>query len=99
VLVPLSGGAGFGEAISLLSRLATRLVIEASRCHLLKGSMKAIAIVAVIALAVANTACTTTGKRVGGAAVGGVFGAAVAGPIGAAAGAAAGAATAPSFVR
>lgn len=102
-MVPLSGGAGFGEAISLLVGWLLgcnpRLVIEASRCHLLKGSMKAIAIVAVIALAVANTACTTTGKRVGGAAVGGVFGAAVAGPIGAAAGAAAGAATAPSFVR
>jgi osmotically inducible lipoprotein OsmB len=64
-----------------------------------RGFMKAIAVVAVITLAVANSACTTTGKRVGGAAVGGVFGAVVAGPIGAAAGAAAGAATAPAFVR
>jgi hypothetical protein len=61
--------------------------------------MKGIAVVAMIALAAGNAASTTTGKRVGGAAVGGVFGAAVAGPVGAAAGAAAGAATAPSIVR
>jgi osmotically inducible lipoprotein OsmB len=61
--------------------------------------MKGIAVDAMIALAAGNAACTTTGKRVGGAAVGGVFGAAVAGPVGAAAGAAAGAATAPSIVR
>ena len=61
--------------------------------------MKGIAVAAMIALAAGNAACTTTGKRVGGAAVGGVFGAAVAGPVGAAAGAAAGAATAPTFVR
>jgi osmotically inducible lipoprotein OsmB len=53
----------------------------------------------ILALAAGSVACTTTGKRVGGAAVGGVFGAAVAGPVGAAAGAAAGAATAPSIVR
>jgi osmotically inducible lipoprotein OsmB len=61
--------------------------------------MKSIALFVMVALAAGNVACTTTGKRVGGAAVGGVFGAAVAGPIGAAAGAAAGAATAPSIVR
>jgi osmotically inducible lipoprotein OsmB len=48
-----------------------------------------------IALGAGNAACTTTGKRVGGAAVGGVFGAAVARPVGAAAGAA----TALSIVR
>lgn len=59
--------------------------------------MKRIAVVA--ALAAGTLTCTTTGKRIGGAAVGGVFGAAVAGPVGAAAGAAAGAATAPSLVR
>lgn len=63
------------------------------------GSMRGLAVVAIVALAAAHAACTTTGKRVGGAAVGGVFGAAVAGPVGAAAGAAAGAATAPSIVR
>jgi hypothetical protein len=61
--------------------------------------MKKMAVVIIVALAAGNVACTTTGKRVGGAAVGGVFGAAVAGPVGAAAGAAAGAATAPSLVR
>jgi osmotically inducible lipoprotein OsmB len=61
--------------------------------------MKGLAVVAIVTLALGSAGCTTTGKRVGGAAVGGVFGAAVAGPIGAAAGAAAGAATAPSIVR
>jgi hypothetical protein len=44
--------------------------------------MKKIAVVMMIALGAGNAACTTTGKRVGGAAVGGVFGAAVAGPAG-----------------
>jgi hypothetical protein len=44
--------------------------------------MKKIAVVMMIALGAGNAACTTTGKRVGGAAVGGVFGAAVAGPVG-----------------
>jgi len=56
-------------------------------------------IVVVTALAVSAAGCTTGQKRVGGAAVGGVFGAVIAGPIGAAAGAAAGAATAPSVAR
>lgn len=54
----------------------------------LRGFMKKSAVVMMIALGAGNAACTTTGKRVSGAAVGGVFGAAVAGPVGAAAGAA-----------
>lgn len=61
--------------------------------------MTGIRAVLAVGLAVLASACTTTEKRVSGAAVGGVFGAAVAGPIGAAAGAAAGAATAPSVAR
>jgi osmotically inducible lipoprotein OsmB len=61
--------------------------------------MRGISAIAAMTLAALAGACTTTEKRVSGAAVGGVFGAAVAGPIGAAAGAAAGAATAPSIAR
>lgn len=61
--------------------------------------MRGLTTIAAMAIAVLAGACTTTEKRVGGAAVGGVFGAAVAGPIGAAAGAAAGAVTAPSVAR
>ena len=61
--------------------------------------MRGIMTVLTMALAVSGGACTTTEKRVSGAAVGGVFGAAIAGPVGAAAGAAAGAATAPSVAR
>jgi len=61
--------------------------------------MRGITALLTIALALSSGACTTTQKRVSGAAVGGVFGAAIAGPVGAAAGAAAGAATAPSVAR
>jgi osmotically inducible lipoprotein OsmB len=52
-----------------------------------------------IALAASASGCTTTEKRVGGAAVGGVFGAALAGPVGAGVGAAAGAVTGPRVAR
>jgi osmotically inducible lipoprotein OsmB len=61
--------------------------------------MRGTAVLLVVLLGFTAGACTTTEKRVSGAAVGGVFGAAIAGPVGAAAGAAAGAATAPSVAR
>ena len=61
--------------------------------------MQAIAVIAIVMLAGLSAACTTTEKRIGGAAVGGVSGAALAGPVGAGVGAVAGAVAAPSIVR
>jgi hypothetical protein len=61
--------------------------------------MRGIAIIAVIVFAVASVGCTTTQKRVSGAAAGGVTGALVGGPIGAGVGAVAGAVVTPHVIR
>jgi osmotically inducible lipoprotein OsmB len=61
--------------------------------------MRGIAIIAVIALALGSFGCTTTQKRISGAAVGGASGAAIGGPIGAGVGAVAGAVVTPRVVR
>ena len=49
--------------------------------------------------ALALSACSTTGERIGGAGAGALAGAAVAGPVGAAVGGVAGAITGPSIAR
>lgn len=49
--------------------------------------------------ALAASACSTTGQRIGGAAAGAGTGALVGGPVGAVVGGAAGAITAPTVVR
>lgn len=61
--------------------------------------MRGIAIIAVMALAAGSIDCTTTEKRISGAAVGGASGAAIGGPIGAGVGAVAGAVVTPRVVR
>jgi hypothetical protein len=61
--------------------------------------MRGIVILAVIAFAAGCIGCTTTEKRVSGAAAGGATGALVGGPIGAGVGAVAGAVVTPHVVR
>jgi len=61
--------------------------------------MKTVIFTGLAILALSLAACSTTGQRVGGAAVGAGTGAAVAGPVGAVVGGAAGAVTGPSVVR
>ena len=61
--------------------------------------MRGIAFFAIVVIAAASIGCTTTQKRISGAAVGGATGAAVGGPIGAGVGAVAGAVVTPRVVR
>ncbi|MET0688570.1 MAG: hypothetical protein ABWX95_04055 [Methyloceanibacter sp.] len=61
--------------------------------------MRGITFIVLVVVAAASIGCTTTQKRISGAAVGGATGAAVGGPIGAGVGAVAGAVVTPRVVR
>jgi hypothetical protein len=61
--------------------------------------MRGISFIVIVLVATASIGCTTTQKRVSGAAAGGATGALVGGPIGAGVGAVAGAVVTPHVVR
>lgn len=61
--------------------------------------VRGITFIVLVVVVAASIGCTTTQKRISGAAVGGATGAAVGGPIGAGVGAVAGAVVTPRVVR